>query len=189
MGMRDEHELIEASLRGDRDAFGELVDVYQAEIRTLVAGAGVVADYVDDIAQDAFIEAYSSLGRYDREKPFGPWLRGITRNVVRRHERDRARDYRLHTDMVSRAMREYVLNTAEEPRFGREYFVKLRECNNKLSEAHRSIVQARYGRGMEPKGIAHMLGKSADNIRVTLMRIRRVLQKCIEGQMAGTETA
>jgi RNA polymerase sigma-70 factor (ECF subfamily) len=73
--------LVELTLRGSADAAGELFDRYW---RHAWKGAyAVVADrtVADDVAQDAMQRAFAALGRFDAERPLGPWL---TRIVVNR---------------------------------------------------------------------------------------------------------
>ena len=50
-------------------------------------------DLADDAAQEAFVNAIRSLSRYDRSRPFGPWIAKIAVNRARdllRAERRRA---------------------------------------------------------------------------------------------------
>ena len=45
---------------------------------------------VDDLVQETLVTAWKHLDRFDRSKPFGPWLRGIARNLVMAHHRQSA---------------------------------------------------------------------------------------------------
>jgi RNA polymerase sigma factor (sigma-70 family) len=67
---------------GDRDAFGALVQRYQAAVRRLTrAVTGDVHD-ADDAAQDAFLSALDRIETYDTSRPFGPWLMRIATNAA-----------------------------------------------------------------------------------------------------------
>ncbi len=67
---------------GDRDAFGALVERYQAPVRRLTrAVTGDVHD-ADDAAQDAFLSALDRIETYDVARPFGPWLMRIATNAA-----------------------------------------------------------------------------------------------------------
>ena len=37
---------------------------------------------IEDLQQEAFVTAWRNLDRFDHDRPFGPWLRGIARNHV-----------------------------------------------------------------------------------------------------------
>ena len=42
---------------------------------------------LDDIFQEVLVVAWRRLPEYDRKRSFGPWLRGIARNLVMEHHR------------------------------------------------------------------------------------------------------
>ena len=83
----DERDLIQKAQQGDRDAFGELVALYQARLRAFVARYVTRPDDVYDIVQEGFIDAMQHLDRFDPAKDFGPWLRAICRNRMLNHFR------------------------------------------------------------------------------------------------------
>ena len=67
---------------GDRDAFGALVQRYQAAVRRLTRGVTGDAHDADDAAQDAFLSALDRIETYDPSRPFGPWLMRIATNAA-----------------------------------------------------------------------------------------------------------
>jgi RNA polymerase sigma-70 factor (ECF subfamily) len=73
-----EAELIERARQGDRAAFGELVERYQAPVfRTALAALRSRED-AEDIAQEAFVAAYLKLDHFRGEASFKTWLLAIT---------------------------------------------------------------------------------------------------------------
>lgn len=81
--MRGEQEtdLIGRARNGDTAAFGEIVRRYQNLV--YATALQILKDTVlaEDVAQEAFIAAYRSLGDLRRDGSFPPWLRKITRNL------------------------------------------------------------------------------------------------------------
>jgi RNA polymerase sigma factor (sigma-70 family) len=69
-------------LDDDHHAFGELVKRHQstvrATLRKLTAGNETLAD---ELAQDTFLKAYRSLGKFRGEAKFSTWLYRIAYNV------------------------------------------------------------------------------------------------------------
>ena len=60
----EEPELVERARRGDHDAYAELVREHQAAaFRVAYVVVGSAAD-AEDVAQEAFVKAYRSLGRF-----------------------------------------------------------------------------------------------------------------------------
>ena len=81
----DDRRLVDDILGGDREAFRQLVD---RESPALVAAcARVLGDRTEaeDVAQEAFVIAYRSLGTWRGDGPLGAWLARIgVRLAVRR---------------------------------------------------------------------------------------------------------
>jgi RNA polymerase sigma-70 factor (ECF subfamily) len=76
-------DLTARAAAGDGDAFGELVDRHAPQARRaarLVLGNEQDAD---DAAQDGFLAAWRAIDRYDRARPFRPWLMRIVVNAAR----------------------------------------------------------------------------------------------------------
>ncbi len=81
----DDRSIVEAVLAGDQDAFRALVEREGPSI--VAACARVLGDHseAEDIAQEAFVTAYRSLGSWRADGPFGAWLSRIAvRLAVRR---------------------------------------------------------------------------------------------------------
>ena len=63
--------------RGDRNAFGHLVDRYQRRLFGLVLMMVRQPASAEEVTQDAFVRAYTHIDRYDDHQPFYPWLATI----------------------------------------------------------------------------------------------------------------
>jgi RNA polymerase sigma-70 factor (ECF subfamily) len=67
----------------DRSArFKSLVLVPHVRIRAFVRSLGVEPDWVDDVAHEAFVNAYNDRDSFDQSRDFGKWVRGIAANIV-----------------------------------------------------------------------------------------------------------
>jgi RNA polymerase sigma factor (sigma-70 family) len=75
--------LVRACLSGRRTAFDALVRRHHRRVFGLALLWTRDAHAAEDITQDAFLLAYSSLGRCAEPERFGAWLAGITRNSAR----------------------------------------------------------------------------------------------------------
>src|SRR5215510_4065945 len=76
----DDTVAIDKCQAGDKDAFRYLVERYQAE--AMGHARAILADREDafDAVQDAFLDAYQALGRFDTSRQFYPWFYTILRN-------------------------------------------------------------------------------------------------------------
>ena len=75
--------------------FTELVREHQAGLRAFIRALGVETDWVDDLAQEVFVLAFQKRERFENDKDFGKWLRGIARNLVANERRKTARRARI----------------------------------------------------------------------------------------------
>src|SRR5687767_11142616 len=90
------------------------------------------AGAAEDIAQESFLAAIRALDRFDRRRPFGPWLHRIV--VNRSIDWTRARKLRAEVELVD------SLPAPETPLDGGETLAALA----KLSPEHRAVVVMRY---------------------------------------------
>jgi RNA polymerase sigma-70 factor (ECF subfamily) len=119
----------------------------------------------EDIAQEAFLAAIRAMDRFDRRRPFGPWLNRIVVN--------RAIDWAR-----ARSLRREVGATAEPPApptaganpYSDEVLAALAE----LSPEHRAVVVLRYLFEYTPGEIARLLELPRGTVN---SRLRRALDQ------------
>lgn len=158
--------------------FEALVKEHQASLRVFVRSLGVEPDWVDDLAQDAFVVAYRELESFDPGRDFGKWLRGIARNLVRNELRKRGRQHRILHEGLAEHLLE--LGEKEEERFDAGQVTALRDCVEALPGKSRELVHSRYYEGWNASVLADKFEMKAATIRQTLLRIRRQLHLCIK---------
>jgi RNA polymerase sigma factor (sigma-70 family) len=92
-------EIIARSLRRP-DRFATIFDRHATHIRRYLARrlGGHVAD---DLVAETFVVAFGKRAGYDQTRPDArPWLYGIATNLLRKHHRDEAREYRLRASIA-----------------------------------------------------------------------------------------
>ncbi len=130
----------------------------------------------EDIAQEAFLSAVRGLDRFDRRRPFGPWLNRIV--VNRAIDWARARALRLETSLDPGLER-----GPARPQLGPSapYSDDLASALASLSPEHRGVVVLRYLLEYTPGEIAEMLdvprGTVNSRLRRALDRLRPVIEK------------
>jgi RNA polymerase sigma-70 factor (ECF subfamily) len=87
---RGDRHLISAAQRGDADALERLFRAHWATAHRAAYLVVQDAAAAEDIAQEAFLAALRALDRFDRRRPFGPWLHRIVVNRAIDHARWRA---------------------------------------------------------------------------------------------------
>jgi RNA polymerase sigma-70 factor (ECF subfamily) len=90
VGFQDEYIiLVEQVLAGDQAAYSELYDKSIADVFKNVHFLIDEKADVDDLVQEIYIQLFKSLKKYDRARPFRPWLMGIAMKQVQSYRRQR----------------------------------------------------------------------------------------------------
>jgi RNA polymerase sigma-70 factor (ECF subfamily) len=76
----EERKLVREAQGGSRDALAELYALHWPGAHRAAYLVVHDAGAAEDIAQDAFLAAVDALDRFDRRRPFGPWLHRIVIN-------------------------------------------------------------------------------------------------------------
>ena len=129
----------------------------------LVTGDRAAAE---DIAQEAFLAALRSLDRFDRRRPFGPWLHRIA--VNRAIDWARARALRRESELAAE------LPAGEREHGNPEPLVR---TLSELSPDHRAVVVLRYLLEYTPGEIAELLDLPRGTVN---SRLRRALDRMKE---------
>ena len=87
----DERNWLPRHCRGDREAFTELMNAYQAPVYGYLVRCGVPPASRDDVFQEIFVKIHLAAASYQPSRPLRPWLFTIAANGVRNHFRDESR--------------------------------------------------------------------------------------------------
>jgi RNA polymerase sigma-70 factor, ECF subfamily len=167
---RRETALVRDAQKGSTDALEEL---FRRHWRRAHRAAFLVvhdSSAAEDIAQESFLAAIRALDRFDRRRPFGPWLHRITVN--------RAIDFAR-----ARALRgERALPNAADPAAPDRMAISddLVRALAELSPEHRAVVVLRYLLDYTPGEICEILGLPRGTVNSRLRRGLDRLRPVIE---------
>ena len=113
----------------------------------------------EDIAQESFLAAIRALDRFDRGRPFGPWLHRIV--VNRAVDWTRARRLRAEVELV---------DVHEAPQPDRPPRDDVMAALARLSPEHRAVVVMRYLLELTPGEIAEALALPRGTVNSRLRR-------------------
>jgi RNA polymerase sigma-70 factor, ECF subfamily len=160
-----ERAWIRGAQRGSVDDFERLFREHWPRAHRaayLVSGDAAAAE---DIAQEAFLAAVRNLDRFDRRRPFGPWLHRIV--VNRAIDFTRARKLRAEVELG-----EHVAAPAA-PELNGGTFGRIAA----LSPEHRAVIVLRYLLEYTPGEIASLLDLPRGTVN---SRLRRGLDRLKE---------
>ena len=132
----------------------------------------------DDLVQETCFEAWRQRSDRWPSGDLGPWLRGIARNVARRHRR-RASQTRSAT-FEPEVMERLAVVWAEDPTSGSDRLEALRICLEGLSAEHRTVLDRRYGEDWSHRRIGEESGRSEDAVKMLIGRLKQRLRDCVD---------
>jgi RNA polymerase sigma-70 factor (ECF subfamily) len=165
-----ERALVRDAQRGSHAAMEELFRMHWPRAHRaafLVVHDGAAAE---DVAQDAFLAAVRSLHRFDRRRPFGPWLHRIVVN--------RAIDYARAREVRREVPADAVAEAAAAP--GDPAAAPSGELLGALAALapdQRAVIVMRHLLGFTPGEIAAALGLPRGTVN---SRLRRGLDALVE---------
>ncbi len=162
--------LIRRAKAGDREAFGRLMERFQAPVYRVVRGILSDAADAEDVAQEAFLRAFESLKKFRGESGFFTWLYRIAVN-----EALRARKRRNFAPLE--AVPEAESPRPELPDEDGPSLAALERLLGRLSDEFRSIVVLRDIEGLSYQDIAETLEIPMGTVESRLFRARRELRE------------
>jgi RNA polymerase sigma-70 factor, ECF subfamily len=163
---RREAGVVRAAQRGSHEAMEEL---FRRHWRGAHRAAYLVVhdgQAAEDIAQEAFISAIRSLDRFDRRRPFAPWLHRIV--VNRAIDWTRARKARR--EVSGEAIEGWEGQSHEPDPASLADSGRMAEALRSLGPEHRAVVVMRYILEYTPGEIAEILGMPRGTVNSRLRR-------------------
>jgi RNA polymerase sigma-70 factor (ECF subfamily) len=166
--MSEEEGLIRSAQAADQEAFRALVERYRLPVlrtaRILLADAALA----EDVAQEAWVNAWRTLGQFDRDRPFRPWILRIVANCCRmelrrRHGADATLDL-AEPELLS-DQNDLLADVVR-----REEYAALDDAIASLPPAQRQIVALRYRADLDLGEIALVTGLPLGTVKSRLHR-------------------
>lgn len=171
----DDLQLVESSLRGDNDAFGELVRRYQDAVFNLAWRMSGNWHEAADIAQDTFLRAHRRLGTYRPAFGFKNWLLSICANLTRNRFRSWQRRRRLEERFREAVEAGFLLAPEPAPPDA-----DLEAALGKLPRKLRAAVVLKYMEDLPYEDVARVLGISVSAAKMRVARGRLFIQRLME---------
>lgn len=175
----DDADPIRRVLAGDRDAFGLLVARHGRRVHDLARRMLRDASEADDAVQQAFLNAFRALDRFDPQRPFRHWILRITTNLCR----NRLAARRLHPGARGTAPDEIdpthlrvappspVREGDDDPQGGE----RVRAALESLPDTYRLAAVLRYVHGLSVEDIAEVADEPLGTVKTHLFRARAAL--------------
>ena len=145
---------------------------------------------IDDLFQETMLIAWQKLDEYDRERPFGPWLRGIAAKLVMAHFRKAKSDVMMLEAETLEYLSQQLQYISERPGdTWDEKIAALRDCIEGLPDQNRQAIHLRYFEQTPASQIAAITKTTVEAIKKRLQRARTQLLDCLRRKKVVMETA
>jgi RNA polymerase sigma-70 factor (ECF subfamily) len=165
-----EAALVEASRRGDADAFADLVRLHQHRVFRLAGRFFRTREDVEDAAQETFLRAWRKLSSYGGRAPFEHWLTRVCLNCCYAKLKAAPRPTEPLDDRPEAAA------AAPDPLVSLE----VAQALGTLEPRDRFMLLLLDGEGWDVAEVAERVGWSRANVKVRAFRARRRLRKLLE---------
>ena len=188
--------LVKAAKAGDKQAFGRLVEAFQDRIYGYLARMLGDPDEAEDVAQEVFVRAFRSLGRFRGASSFHTWLYRIASNlaidVARKRKRQSNTAYSLDAP-VELGDEEYERDIPDESRAPDQVSEQkqvqsvVRQAVMDLPGKLRDVMVLYELQGESYEDIADILDVPLGTVKSRLFNARGQLKKRLEAMMETGE--
>ena len=131
----------------------------------------------EDIVQETKLRLWEQYDSYDTDKDFGSWACTIAYFQILTHRNRSSRSRIIFSqNLVDHLSRDLAGAAAKTD----SRFDYLEQCIKKLSRWQRDLLLRSCDEDYTSQKVASQLGRTAEAIRQSLLRIRRKLYRCIE---------
>ena len=174
-------DLIEKARKKDQKAFNTLLNTYWSDVYRFQFLKTENEDEAEDITIKTFSKAFDKIHLYNERYNFKTWLIAISKNIFLDH----IRKQRTETISINKKESEAYKITDESPSAEdqliiEQNLVQLRNYIKQLKPHYQEIINLRYFREMSYKEIADTLNEPMNNIKVKLLRAKKILAEIIK---------
>jgi len=177
-----DRELVARAQRGDKRAFGLLVEKYQRKLARLLSRFVRDPAEVEDVTQEAFIKAYRALPAFRGDSAFYTWLYRIGINTAKNYLMALGRRAPTSTEIEADGAEGYEeaeqlrdINTPESLLLSNEIGATVNATIAELPEELRTAIELREIEGMSYEDIARIMDCPIGTVRSRIFRAREAI--------------
>ena len=193
-----EQELVARARRGDESAFEALVTENEKRIYNLCRRLTGNQEDAAELTQEAFLNAWRGLGRFQGESSFSTWLYRLATNAcidfLRKEKRRQSLSMTVSLDDEEEARQVELPDERYAPEGALERAEARRavaEGLERLTLEHRQVLVMREIHGLSYAEIGQVLGLEEGTVKSRIARARGALRKVLteRGNLFGEPTS
>jgi RNA polymerase sigma-70 factor (ECF subfamily) len=178
-------ELLLAFKGGDESAFVEITERYPQRIANFIWKMVHDRHAAEDLAQEAFVRVYTSIGRYQPKASFAGYLFRIANNLALNHIRSqryrRAQSLSSDNEGAPRDVADGRAKRPEDLIDNSERAQAVREAIDRLPAQQRSAILLKCFGNLSYQEVASSLSTSLPAVKSLLFRARANLKDILSG--------
>jgi len=181
--------MIQDALKGDDRAYKNLMNKYHDAIYNFIYRMVHDREQVEDLTQEAFIKAFSSLKSFNEEFAFSTWLYKIaTNNSIDYIRKKKLQMYSIDKPIESKDS-DFVFELpdesyeADKDLISNQRAVLLRRAISDLPEKYRRVIALRHVEERSYEEIAEILKLPIGTVKAHIFRARELLYKQLRHQI------
>lgn len=184
---RSDAALVGRAQNGDREALGVLLERYRGMVFDLTTQYATVSGDAEDLAQDAFLNAFEHIENIESPSRFASWLYGIALNRCRDYAKNKRRSTHAFTDTPAEAKN---LPASDQMRSDStlhrsEDADRIWGALRMLSPTYAVPFLLKYRDGLTYKAMSERMEVSVSALKVRVHRARKKLQTQLKSDHDG----
>lgn len=184
MNLDEEGSIIERCKKGDREAFAAIVQKYMKPAYYVALGYVGRPEDALDLSQDAFVNAFRHIRRFDSSRNFFPWFYSILKNLCMNHlNRLRRRREESIDEMAEDEGQVPIPIETVDPEtkaVQKDLEVKIGQALLHLRPKDREIIILQHFQDYSYQEIANLLGIPIGTVMSRLYGARQALRRELE---------
>lgn len=180
-------EQIQQAKIGKQTAFNFLLDTYWNEVYAFQLIRLRNEYEAEEITIETFAKAFDKINTFKEEYTFSTWLIAISKNIhIDKLRKSKSRIQTQNSDAIDQQMQKIADDSPspEDNLITQQNLAELLQFIKLLKPHYQEVINLRYFQEMSYKEIAEKLHEPINNIKVKLLRSKKLLSEIITGKRA-----
>ncbi len=177
MDLQTDEQYARAVQAGDQQAFGPLVERYEAKLLRYGRKFLSAREDIEDIVQDVFVSAYRNIRSFDASQRFSPWIYRIAHNAFVDGIKSKSRNPFMRIDFDTFVTLPVHDDSALKDREQKEMRAMIDQGLEKMSAKYREVLVLYYLEELSYKEIADVIQVPTGTVGARVNRAKSELRK------------
>ncbi|NPA43001.1 MAG: RNA polymerase sigma factor [Chlorobi bacterium] len=179
------NEYIRLAKRGRESAFRRLFELFWEDVFRYQLRRTSHVQEAEDLAIQTFARAFDRIASFDERHRFKNWLLSIARHIqIDSHRKSRKEQATIVRNDIPPAILDKLTEPPDDPvereKEWQELSVRLARAIEGLKPKYREVLKYYYFDGKTTEEIARLTDTTLSNVRIRLMRARKLLKQAFD---------